>query len=180
MDMQENTTAEHYEKKSLSAGVWKFFFSTKGSLGRLDYLGVTCIFNLVLEQAMKFDCIYADICAYMMFFSACIAAVQKRCRDIKIKGTFFILIFSVMLPIIFYLKYIRLHQVTIPDNWKVVGGLVIFLFFVCYAILLLFPGNNEKNTDLTSVLLKYPYIYLSVCFIFYLIGFYQLIQFSAD
>lgn len=178
MDNPEDKLVKPYKKKSLMAELLSFFFSVKGCLGRLDYLGVVCIFTLLLEQVMKLDYILTDICVYMAFFCASIAAVQKRCRDICIKGTFFIAIFSILLPIVFYLKYARLHGISFPDNWKAGIGLVILVLLMCHFFLLSVAGRAENDSKLISPLLKYPYIYMGICFIIYLIGFYQLIQYK--
>ncbi|MBO6280929.1 MAG: hypothetical protein J6N49_00210 [Alphaproteobacteria bacterium] len=179
MDNQEDTQIKPYKKKSLLLDLLTFFFSNAGYFGRLDYLGVVCIFSLLLEQVMKLGYISADICVYMMFFCASIAAVQKRCRDIGIKGTFLVAVFSILLPVEFYLKYCRLHDFVFQNHWKAGVGFVVLILLLCHVFLLSVPGKSEKNSGLTSPLLKYPYIYTSICFIGYLIGFYLLIQYKG-
>ena len=179
MDNQEDILVKPHKKKGIMRALLSFFFSVKGCLGCLDYLGIICIFNLLLEQVMKWDNRAADMFAYMVFFCASIAAVQKRCRDIGIKGTFFIIIFSILLPIVFYLKYARMHNIAFPDHWKAGSGLVILVLLLCHFFLLSVSGKPDKNIKLISPLLKYPYIYMGICFIVYFIGFYLLMQYKG-
>ena len=153
-----------------------YLLSCKGFFGRLDYLGIVCILNFISDGILHLNIIIFNIMVYAVLF-VMLASIQKRCRDMNIRGTFFILIFSVLLPIIFYLKYARINSIHFSEDKTVPICLVLILFLSCHLILLLFPGKKEKNMELISPLMKYPYIYVGVCYMFYLIGFYYLMQF---
>lgn len=171
-DIQEQKTIKD------STDILQYFFSFNGVATRLDYLGIVCILNLVLDAIMRFNNIFLDAFVYAVFVYIFLAFVQKRCRDFNTKGTFFLVVFSLLFPIIFYLKFSRINSINFPSDWNIGIAIVIMIFLVCHFILLLVPGKKEKNMSLMCPLLKHPYIYVGVCYILYLIGFYYLIQFQ--
>lgn len=172
MEKQSDTPVIVPQQKSLWTIILHDFFSVKGCVGRFDYMGIICILNIILDGVLKLKIMVLDICICGAFFYMSLVAIQRRCRDMGLKGTFFILLFSLLYPVIFYSKYIRIHPVVLPDNWKIIASLIIFVFFVYHLILLLFPGKEKKNMELICPLLRHPFIYTGVCLIFYFLAFY--------
>lgn len=150
-----------------------YLFSCKGYFGRLDYLGIVCVINFIIDGMLHLNIIIFNVMVYAVLF-VMLASIQKRCRNMNIRGTIFISTFSVLLPIIFYFKYARINSIHFSDDKTVYIYLVLILFLSCHLILLIFPGKKEKNMELISPLLRHPYLYVGVCYMFYLIGFYVL------
>ena len=153
-----------------------FYFSFQGTFNRLQFFGalvtLNIFFKIIAEQGIFFLTLF---CGLIIFYAS-LAAIQKRCRDIKQRGTIFILIFSMAYPINLYLRYMKEQNLIIGNNTEKVLGVVIGLYLLVYLFLLFMPGAKEKDLNLTSPLLNYPKTYFMICiaicfFVFFVWGY---------
>ena len=138
--------------KALNQSIWgqsllDFYFSCQGYFNRLQFCGALLSINILLNIGTKEGNIFLMIPSALIVFYATLAAIQKRSRDIGLKGTVFILIYK---PLAFF------AVLYIP--------VCLFLLFM--------PGKKEKNPDISSPLLKRPVVYLIICFMLYIASLY--------
>lgn len=116
------------------------------------------------------DSLILNILVYFVLFYMLFAAVQKRCRDIHIKGTFVILLFSIGYTFGHFFMDIPQNILAMSPVLKYSIRVVVGIYFICYIFLLVSPGKTEKNFTSTSPLLKYPLLYTGIFFTIFLIG----------
>ena len=160
---------KQFQNNEKTKGVVAYFFSFKGTLGRADFLGVMVFVSLLLRLCMQQNIIIYDI-VYLLVFCSMLAATQKRCRDINWQGTFFILLYSITFPFFNYYQYMKSNDILISESLKNILAVLISMYFLSYAILILVPGKKEQDKNIQSCLLKYPYIYIGLFFVLFLIG----------
>lgn len=151
------------------------FFSLQGTFGRVSYLAIFMFWHMILTYIAKLDNLIILQIVYVIAFCSVISAVQKRCRDLNLKGTFFIFVFSMAYPLLQYFNYMKLHdlsRIALRENFFVGPVAVACLFMHLY--LLLAPGKKDKNLVLISPLLRYPLYYFGLWIVLYFIGFYHL------
>lgn len=162
---EEKTSGSAPEKHSLLS-----LFSYHGSIGRLEFLGTIVLLNLLINAVSRIDSLILNILVYFVVFYLLFAAVQKRCRDIHIKGTFVILLFSLGYLCIQLYTAMDGTYVSVPQILKFTITGIAIIYFICLVFLLVFPGKTEKNFTSTSPLLKYPLLYTGIFFTIFLIG----------
>ena len=140
-----------------------FYFSFQGTFNRLQFFGALVTLNIFFNIIAEQDIFFLTLFCGLIIFYASLAAIQKRCRDIKKRGTVFILIFSMAYPINLYLRYIKEQNIIINNNIEKVLGVVIGLYLLVYLFLQFVPGAKEKDFNLTSPLLNYPKLYFAIC-----------------
>ena len=151
------------------------FFSLQGTFGRVSYLAIFMFWYMILTYIAKLDNLIILQIVYVIAFCSVISAVQKRCRDLNLKGTFFIFVFSMVYPLLQYFNYMKLHglsRIALRENFFVGPVAAAFLFMHFY--LLLTPGAKNKNLSLISPLFRYPVCYFGFWIALYFIGFYHL------
>ena len=135
-----------------------YVFSFKGFANGLQFGIATSIAFISNDILSKLDVsltIRNFIYGYIM-----LVAFQKRCRDINIKGTLII----IFITLAFF--YVAIFEALKLDMYGYLDTTSKF-FLHAYAFLVLtmmiLPSSQIKNAELTSPLLKYPYLYVLVC-----------------
>ena len=138
-----------------------FYFSFNGFFNRLQFFGAIMTLNLFLKYLLALDIFLISLISLAIVFYAKIAVIQKRSRDLNMKGTFFILIFSLADPMTTYITTMK--SLNLPVNFYVERsfGVVIGLYM----------EKKEKNPELISPLLKHPNIYFAICVLISALGF---------
>lgn len=164
---------DDYSKTIWGESPFTFYFSFKGFFNRSQYFGALVTINAFLKFAISFNSLFLAILAECMAFYATVVATQKRCLDIKMRSTFFILVYSVAYFFCFYYKSLKEYDLSISPNMKYLFGLPALLYILILIFLLFMPGRKDKDINLISPLLKRPFvyfiIYLVLCFISYLL-----------
>ena len=159
-------------KNSISIKLQKMlepYFSCQGTLDRSAFLGIMVSLYLLLKISMEQSIILYDILYWPVFYLT-LVTIQKRCRDIKWNGTFFIMLYSIAFPFINYYQYMKLNDIVISQHLNNVIVALSSMYFISYIVLLLVPGKNIKDKNVQSFLLTYPIIYSGICFILFLVG----------
>ena len=161
---------------SVNNDIWgesplSFYFSFNGFFNRLQFFGAIMTLNLFLKYLLALDIFLISLISLAIVFYAKIAVIQKRSRDLNMKGTFFILIFSLADPMNIYLQTMK--SLNLPVNFYVERsfGVVIGLYILVLLFLQFMPGKKEKNPELISPLLKHPNIYFAICVLISALGF---------
>ncbi len=160
--------------KALNQSIWgqsllDFYFSCQGYFNRLQFCGALLSINILLNIGTKEGNIFLMIPSALIVFYATLAAIQKRSRDIGLKGTVFILIYSFAFPITRTCLYAEQQHIELP--YKPLAFFAVLYIPVCL-FLLFMPGKKEKNPDISSPLLKRPVVYLIICFMLYIASLY--------
>lgn len=148
-----------------------FYFSFNGFFNRLQFFGAIMTLNLFLKYLLALDIFLISLISLAIVFYAKIAVIQKRSRDLNMKGTFFILIFSLADPMTTYITTMK--SLNLPVNFYVERsfGVVIGLYILVLLFLQFMPGKKKKDPELISPLLKHPNIYFVVCVLISALGF---------
>ena len=148
-----------------------FYFSFNGFFNRLQFFGAIMTLNLFLKYLLALDIFLISLISLAIVFYAKIAVIQKRSRDLNMKGTFFILIFSLADPMTTYITTMK--SLNLPVNFYVERsfGVVIGLYILVLLFLQFMPGKKEKNPELISTLLKHTNIYFAICVLISALGF---------
>ena len=151
-----------------------FYFSFQGFFNRLQFFGAFATLNAFLGFTNSFNFLPLTILGALIVFYAALAVIQKRCRDIKMKGSAFIIIFSLAFLPTRYLIYLKEHnleeyRLLITGHLKFLLGFFPSLYILVCLFLQIMPGRKQKDPDLISPLLKRPFIYFAICLIISLI-----------
>ena len=84
---------------SVNNDIWgesplSFYFSFNGFFNRLQFFGALITLNFFLNLMSSTENFIIHLLALGIVFYSTLAVIQKRSRDLNMKGTFFILIFS--------------------------------------------------------------------------------------
>ena len=71
-----------------------FYFSFHGFFNRSQFFGALITLNLFLNIIIKQNIWGVSFLCMLIGFYSSLAIIQKRCRDLKLKGYFSIIIFS--------------------------------------------------------------------------------------
>ena len=158
--------------KTLNQIIWgenpyTFYFSFNGTFNRLQFFGALITLNVVFNLIAKQGIIFLTVLCGLIVFYASLAAIQKRCRDIKSTGSLCIFIFSVAFPATHYLRYAKEQSLIINSNVEKLMGILIGGYLLVYLFLQFMPGAKEKDQKIISPLLVCPKIYLAICTIIY-------------
>ena len=161
---------------SVNNDIWgesplSFYFSFNGFFNRLQFFGAIMTLNFFLKYLLALDIFLISLISLAIVFYAKIAVIQKRSRDLNMKGTFFILIFSLADPMTTYITTMK--SLNLPVNFYIQKGfgVVLVLYLLVFLFLQFMPGKKEKNPELISPLLKHPNIYFVVCVLISALGF---------
>lgn len=72
-----------------------FYFSFQGFFNRSQYFGALIILGSFLTSICSFDFLPLTILGGLVVFYAGLAVTQKRCHDINMKGSFFIITYTI-------------------------------------------------------------------------------------
>ena len=161
---------------SVNNDIWgesplSFYFSFNGFFNRLQFFGALITLNFFLNLMSSTENFIIHLLALGIVFYSTLAVIQKRSRDLNMKGTFFILIFSLANPMNIYLQTMK--SINLPVNFYIQKGfgVVLVLYLLVFLFLQFMPEKKEKNPELISPLLKHPNIYFVVCVLISALGF---------
>jgi len=150
-------------------------FSINGVYSQQQILFVFSFVYIIKTAIVPLNIHIVTFSILLFLFYPSVLAVQKRCRDFGNDGTF---------GIICYTLFFILSSIT-DDNSLIINaeisaylGYIESILCIVILIICIIPSKKEKDLTLCSPLLKHPYIYVGVCYMLYLIGFYCLIQFQ--
>ena len=134
------------------------FFSFKGTIGRLRYFGGLVFLNLLLFGLSKLHLGWGMILLNVVGMYAGFALIQKRCRDINTRGTFYIAAISLTLV----LAAVK-EEILAATGSDAVDLIILFLLLIgviCNLYLIFKPRAKEISVamKIRSPLLKYPEI----------------------
>ncbi len=165
--------------KELNEEIWgesplTFYFSFQGVFNRLQFFGAVLTINLFFRIIYAQEILFLTLLSALLVFYAMLAVIQKRSRDLKIKGTLFILIFSIAYLTNFYINYIEKEKIFSHNYLKNTFGTILILYVLICLFLIFMPGSKEKDLSLMSPLLKHPKIYTIACLAIAFIVFYTI------
>lgn len=135
-------------------------YSIKGTLSRGEYLIVLVFLSSIFSIIRWLQFPLITYCCGLLLFYAVLMTVQKRCRDLGHKGTVWILILTeVMLW-----QYLQFWTDAPKEDmlWngiaKITGILTLSL-----SVLFFIPSKAGTDKNLSSSLLKYPFLYTAFC-----------------
>lgn len=145
-----------------------FYFSFQGFFNRSQYFGALMTLGSFLIFIYSFDFLPLTILGGLVVFYAGLAVTQKRCRDINMKGSLFIIIYTISYLSVRYSSYIKTHDLEkyklllASNSIKFLVGYLGILYMLISLFLLLMPGKKQKDINLMSPLLKHPLIYFMI------------------
>lgn len=153
----------------------RWLFTPSGFVDGKEFIGMTFLPNIIYYNIMQLGCSLLSIVCFLPVFYLNLMAIQKRCRDIQIKGTVFILLYSVCTTFLDYRNHFKLFDFIPPfmrSYWAL--GLVC-LYGVFWAVMIFWPeSKKKKDLSLISPLIEHRYVYTGGYFLLYLIGYYLL------
>ena len=132
--------------------------SVRGILNRSQFLAVVMILSILNSWGKL---LHSELFEYFfglfLFLGFC-ATIQKRSRDFGSTGTFFVLLATILMLIIYATRTIEQRS-----DILMYSGLAIIVCFLGILPLFLIPSKKERDDKLCSPLLKYPLLYAVVC-----------------
>ena len=137
-------------------------FSYEGVLNRPLSWAIACILNMFLQIVSWLN---IEVITYLfgfVIFYCVLALVQKRCRDFGSSGTFWVIYASILMLLESFIFFFDVDMV--GELYIEVEKLekILYCFLI---ILLLIPSKTGVDMKLHSSLLKYPLLYVFICFI---------------
>jgi len=157
MENKRNQPVTGYAKE-----IMKMLFFMDGVFNQQMFIAGLCTvyFGVIIINSLSVPVlVYA---ANLLSVYPILLLIQKRCRDFNSKGTFFIVIYT-LLTIFISAEYFTNDKSTLPFyeyiryTEAVMCAIIMLLFFI--------PGKEEKDENLCSPLLKYPLLYAVICWI---------------
>ena len=152
-----DTNIQHIRNRTKELSL-RYFFSFKGFIDGSQFFSATAISSVVDSVLKKFDVsliIINFIYGYIMLI-----AFQKRCRDINIKGTLIIILATICFFFTTIFEPFGLDDIGILDT---ISKIVFHLYTLLVLLMFFYPTSPNRNADLHSPLLRYPYVYVLVC-----------------
>ena len=137
-------------------------YSTEGVLTKTQFLVIIVALSFIYSFFEYFHNSLLTYIAELFLFYAVLTAVQKRCRDFGSSGTFWILIVSCA-----FIGNMAFHFINIEteeflrDIHKYVFNFQIITFLALFLI----PSKPKPDLELRSPLLKYPLLYVALCWV---------------
>lgn len=150
-------------------------FSASGVYSQQQILFVLSFVYIIKTAVVSLNIHIVTLTIILFLFYMSVLAVQKRCRDFGYEGTFGIICYTLFFILSSITDY---NSFIINDETGVYLGYIESILGIVILIICIIPSKKEKDLTLCSPLLKHPYIYVGICYIFYLIGFYYLIHFQ--
>ena len=150
----------------------QFLFSYDGKLNVIQFMMVVLMVR-ALFHPFGVNIKYLPQLSYMLDTASIycvIAAVQKRCRDFGTKGSFIILIISTVMIVneAFYFT-----DILSESFWKNINLAVFVGQVTVFLPLILIPSKPQAEQiadNIRSPLLKYPLLYVGVCWVVTIAG----------
>ncbi len=99
----------------------------------------------------------------LLFFYCVLALVQKRCRDFNSAGTFWIIYVTITMILISSIYFVDVFnsEYIYRNIWRLSNFCYAFLVFP-----MIIPSKPNPDMNLRSPLLKYPFLYTAICWVF--------------
>ena len=155
----ENKTRNALDNKN---EIWKMLFSFDGVFNQPAFIAGMCLIHFIEVVIKSFAISILDYAATLLFLFPVLIVIQKRCRDFNSKGTLFIAVYTLLIvcmsadcfvndkSVLPFYEYIRYAE-------AIMCAIVMLLFFI--------PSKKERDENLLSPLLKYPFLYTMICWI---------------
>lgn len=138
-------------------------FSYKGTLTRS--LGwATAVILYFMTQTIGW--LNSEVISYIANLMICyctLALIQKRCRDFGSKGTFWILAYSVAFTVAQAFQFTDINE--LEPLWRNVCIVAQDCQLIILFLLFLIPSKKDADLELRSPLLKYPFVYMGICWL---------------
>ena len=136
-------------------------FSYKGTLSRSLGWATAIILSFITQTIGWLNNEIVSYISDLMIIYCVLALIQKRCRDFGSKGTFWILAYSAVFVIAQAFYFIDLS--TIERLWRNVSVGARDCQLIILLLLFLIPSKKDADLNLRSPLLKYPFVYVGIC-----------------
>lgn len=148
----------------------QFLFSYDGKLNVVQFIMVILMVR-ALFHPFGAQVKYLPQISYWLdlaSFYCVIAAVQKRCRDFGSRGTWWILAVSFVMVANEACHFLDAQQV--EGFWKNINLAVFMGQIMAFLPLFFIPSKQDTGANLRSPLLKYPLLYVGVCWVVTIAG----------
>ncbi len=151
-----------YPKDLLGKKELKEIFSFDGRTTQPMIIWVLSLIYLCNRLVQEIGASMLAYIAELLLFYPALAAIQKRSRDANMKGTFFVVCYTMCI-----IRRSVEHIVPISQD-IIIGqytGYVMSFFYTMILLLCVLPSKPEADMSLRSPLLKYPLIYTTICWV---------------
>ena len=157
-------------EKVFGAKTLSSFFSYKGRVGKNQFFFVMVLIGFCTRCVSSYIVVRYFVALFL--FYAVLAAVQKRCRDFGSQGTFYVIVYTIFFVV--YITTYFLVEHDIPKPWVYLYIPVIMtaviMQVIAFVVLSYKDSKSEADMNLRSPLLKYPLLYVGVCWILMIAG----------
>ena len=140
----------------------KPYFYIDGSLNSAKFTHFCVLLYAVFIIFSYFNAYFIIYLLCFIAFPVLIYAIQKRCRDLHNHGTYFILIASILFILISATYFIH-NEPTFAIIRYI--KMITAVLYMSILILCIIPSKPEAGLILRSPLLKYPLLYVVICWI---------------
>ena len=138
-------------------------YSVQGSITKLQFLSLMILFYCFYSIFEYFHNSLLTYIACLILFYAILTTVQKRCRNFGSSGTFWLLAVSLAFIGNMAVHFSNYH--TVEDMLRKVYTYVLYFQILIFLILCIIPSKPKPDLTLRSPLLKYPLLYVVICWI---------------
>ena len=136
------------------------YFTFKGTIDDWQFFAAVFLAEFICLFLGYFPIPHLDLVNYFIYGYIMLIAYQKRCRDVGLKGT------PIIIFITLYFFYTAILNPPGIDKYGILGTISTISDWL-YALLTIFMmlrrSSPNKNAELTSPLLKHPYLYVLAC-----------------
>ena len=142
-------------------------FSFTGTLNRSLGWGTAVILSFLLQSITWLNIEIITYLSSFIIFYCILALTQKRCRDFGSSGTFWIIFVSIVMLLEILIYFLNIHgMITLYPKLQQYEKIL-----YCFLIIpLLIPSKPKPDLTLRSPLLKYPLLYVVICWILAIIA----------
>lgn len=135
-------------------------FSFEGKLSQLSGWGTASILYFILQVISWFG---VDMVTYIFglsMFYCVLTLVQKRCRDFGSTGSFWVIFVTIVMLLDSCTYFVGTNSnIVFIQNLQQLANILYCLLIIP----LLIPSKAEADLRLRSPLLKYPLVYIGIC-----------------
>ena len=157
----KNILAELAEFKK----IFVYFFSFEGRFSRSSFVAGLFFASFVCSLSKLLTLGVYEPIGWFLYLYLVLISFEKRCRDLRIQGFGITLIVTA-----FNASLIPWVDKTVPDCFPLFSDVIFYVYIVLVIFMASLPGKNDEKKTPLNPLLKYPKVYLAVCFIAYIVG----------
>ena len=142
-------------------------FSFKGTLNRSLGWGTAIILSFLLQSVTWLNIEIVTYLFSLIIFYCVLALTQKRCRDFGSSGTLWVIFVSIVMLLETLVYFFNTYDtITLYPKLQQYEKIL-----YCFLIIpLLIPSKPKPDLSLRSPLLKYPFVYAFLCWMFAIIA----------